>query len=1063
MNLLVFLKSIGKQKPKHSRFSKTAKMLSAAVLTFCLLLGSMASGYISDVLAEEPSVTEAENLFGDIAGAPTSVAAPLELGIIFQSTVSGKITGVRVFGVTGETGEHTVRIWRNSDNSIVSGPHTFDFIGSDRWETFILPEPLEITPETEYTVSVSTGTDDNKLFAYITGGVAALGGNGKHLIWPANAAVYSVVIGSMPIARSGDNYMRDVVFEADEPSVPEDAEFFDSLNLDYPGLEQVKAAVDNADYETAKNELDRYLKNRKAPYIAPGYRIDDRPKISAGEENTGSGVYHTTLTVDWTGWKQVEIPFSAFEIEGDPIGWGKIDKISFMASEWGHTPTSNTTLIFDDIKISNGSEELLIADFEEGSQFEWMSPPTASKLTGILTERELVKGGSFAGKWTRHDIMDIVENIYIPHNWQPYDALKLWAYSTEATNAEVEIVLASEAHDATAANNVVSHKFNLNNMELQLPEDIDWTYLPDNGDVEWTYALNRHAFWLTLADAYWGTGDETYAQEWVDQFTDWYMERPVPPTNSGYSNVSWRTLEAGIRLPNFVAAWSKLRVSPALTADVHIMFLKSILDHGRYLLNYHGENNWFVTESVGLLAAAIMFPEFKEAEAWYNAGFERLEGELSNQLYPDGSHKELAMQYGMIIPMGYEGIIRMASHNEREIPQGLRQNMESAYNYFMYMIEPTLELPQTNDSDRIGALGIQTLLLPAANLYDRPDMLYAAWGGAIGEKPDNTSYSFDYAGHYVMRSDWTSDAMYLMVDAGPFGAGGHQHEDFFNIDLTAYGKPMLVDPGRYTYSGIWRHYFRQTNAHNTIMYDDKFQNRTASVSTYVTDSPMQNTWINSGNFDFFQGIYNYGYGTPVDKSINHERSIVFVKPGYWIVHDRLTGTGTHKYDLHWQLNGISSFTDPDTMRVSSTDEGQPNLHIIPTATEGLTQKVIMGQDEPNIKGWWSKTYGIKEPITQIIYTKRDQPAPAFFETVLYPVDTGITEVPEVVSLDVLQGQTSLSKTDASAVRVNTLDGSEDTVFISYIPRRETAFGGYKFDGSMAIVRKDSDDSVTSIL
>jgi hypothetical protein len=494
-----------------------------------------------------------------------------------------------------------------------------------------------------------------------------------------------------------NTFVQFAPLRASAESQTDDTVFFSALDLDYPGLESVKAAVENNDYETARAELANYYRNRTAPYVAAGFRLGDQPQFPI--EGTGSGQYHATLTIDWTGWKLVSIPFEEFSINGTPIGWNKIDRITFDASGWGHTPTSNTTVIFDDIKIINESESRIIADFEESSQLAWLSLIDAETITGLFTEKQFVKAGANAAKWTRHDIMKKVECVSIPHNWMPYDALEFWAYSPEATNASVEIVLTSEYYNNPAADELLNHLFF---STWQQGEDIDWTALPPGiVDVEWTYQLNRHEFWLTLADAYWGTGDEAYAQEWVNQLTDWIEDRPVPSAST-YNDVTWRTLEAGIRLPNHIKAFTKFLGSAAFTDDALIAFLKSILDHGRYLHRSPSTgNNWAIIESVGLIHAAVMFPEFAEADTWYADTFAKLENELSAQINPDGSHVEFSMLYDIGIPFNYLGSILIAEQNDREVPGQLLGKLENAYAYFAYMNKPTNTLPQTNDSDLI--------------------------------------------------------------------------------------------------------------------------------------------------------------------------------------------------------------------------------------------------------------------------------------------------------------------------------------------------------------------------
>src|SRR5699024_4731794 len=70
----------------------------------------------------------------------------------------------------------------------------------------------------------------------------------------------------------------------------------------------------------------------------------------------------------------------------------------------------------------------------------------------------------------------------------------------------------------------------------------------------------------------------------------------------------------------------------------------------------------------------------------------------------------------------------------------------------------------------------------------------------------------------------------LLGDLGPFGAApvfaGHNHADFGSFVLWIDDRPMIVDPGTYTYrsdakaNGVdWRDHMRSSLAHNTVTVD----------------------------------------------------------------------------------------------------------------------------------------------------------------------------------------------------------------------------------------------------
>lgn len=168
------------------------------------------------------SFAAAESMFASKTGTRYYDNAAYELGTIFRSSTAGQITAVKAYGVTGETGSHTVRIWSNSNNTVVAGPYTWNYTGNNSWLTYTLPTALSITANTDYTVTVSTGADSSKYYAAINGDFSSAGSNGASLSWPANAGVFTSSLGTRPTSSwNGSNYLRDVVFNTTAPGIPD--------------------------------------------------------------------------------------------------------------------------------------------------------------------------------------------------------------------------------------------------------------------------------------------------------------------------------------------------------------------------------------------------------------------------------------------------------------------------------------------------------------------------------------------------------------------------------------------------------------------------------------------------------------------------------------------------------------------------------------------------------------------------------------------------------------------------------------------------------------------------
>jgi hypothetical protein len=130
-----------------------------------------------------------------------------ELGTRLFSTVPGKITAIRFWKASSETGTHVGRIW--SATGVLLTSVTFIGETASGWQQQSLPTPLTITANTEYLASVNTGggfyvaTDVGLSSQVVSGNLrSVVGGNGRYGpvgIYPLNSYLDS-------------NYFRDIVF-----------------------------------------------------------------------------------------------------------------------------------------------------------------------------------------------------------------------------------------------------------------------------------------------------------------------------------------------------------------------------------------------------------------------------------------------------------------------------------------------------------------------------------------------------------------------------------------------------------------------------------------------------------------------------------------------------------------------------------------------------------------------------------------------------------------------------------------------------------------------------------
>jgi hypothetical protein len=133
---------------------------------------------------------------------------PFELGVKFQSSVAGHVTGLRYYRVTGETGTHIGHLW--SATGTLLGTTAFTNEGASGWQTASFATPIAVSAHITYVASVNS----NSVLGYTSHGLAASVSNGTlSTVADGLNGVYSATKGSFPTSSSGGtNYFRDVVF-----------------------------------------------------------------------------------------------------------------------------------------------------------------------------------------------------------------------------------------------------------------------------------------------------------------------------------------------------------------------------------------------------------------------------------------------------------------------------------------------------------------------------------------------------------------------------------------------------------------------------------------------------------------------------------------------------------------------------------------------------------------------------------------------------------------------------------------------------------------------------------
>jgi heparan-sulfate lyase len=247
-----------------------------------------------------------------------------------------------------------------------------------------------------------------------------------------------------------------------------------------------------------------------------------------------------------------------------------------------------------------------------------------------------------------------------------------------------------------------------------------------------------------------------------------------------------------------------------------------------------------------------------------------------------------------------------------------------------------------------------------------------------------------------MRSGYDEDAHWGFFDIGPWGTG-HQHNDKLHLSVTAYGRDLLVDAGRFAYRGDlarkFRRYATGSAGHNVILIDSAGQ----AAGPQATSEPVsENQYKITEQFDFASSSFEAFSG--IEGESKHSRSVFYMRGKFWIVLDQVdTDRPRHIQALwHWHPD-IDVATRANG--VVSTTEDKGNLNVIPVGNTAWKIQHVKGQEEPSPQGWYSEKYNVSEPAVATIYSAQIQNSASFI-WILQPSEKSVTPLSaEIVSQD----------------------------------------------------------------
>jgi heparinase II/III-like protein len=518
--------------------------------------------------------------------------------------------------------------------------------------------------------------------------------------------------------------------------------------------------------------------------------------------------------------------------------------------------------------------------------------------------------------------------------------------------------------------------------------DIAYDELDRPSDVKVPWELSRCQHFVGLGQAYWLTGDERYADEFVAETTDWIAANPMA------YGVNWAcAMDVALRAVSWIWGFHFFAGAQACAGEAfRRRFLHALFLHGEFIVRHLEKadlnGNHYLCDGVGLVFLGCFFRRARAAERWLALGRSIVEGEIFTQTTPDGVDFEQSTAYHRLVLEAFLTSYVLLRLSGADPPAKCWSRLERMCDFVAAYTKPNGRAPLVGDADdgRIQVLGHQErndhryLLSSAALVFGRADFKSAAarcWGetfwllgidaperfAQIDDEPDRrTSIAFPDGGFFVLRAP----ATHVFVDCGDVGfggRGGHGHNDILSFELFMNGFNVVTDCGAYLYTASrdWRNRFRSTSFHNTVQVDGEELNRfiapDALWQLHYDATPAGAVMTTSGPADGFRGGHR-GYER-LSPPVSHVRRIVVdkLKPRV-LVADEIAGNG--RRDLVWRFHldpAVRAAVDGYDVRLSC------NGRVVWVMPLGPGHALSLSLDE----GWVSPGYGVKVPATVLVW------------------------------------------------------------------------------------------------
>jgi len=601
---------------------------------------------------------------------------------------------------------------------------------------------------------------------------------------------------------------------------------------------------------------------------------------------------------------------------------------------------------------------------------------------------------------------------YIFENSEPFkDGLK--RFSTEDLRREADEILAGKFRlfggpPVDLGSPPDWGRIPLSSVQDSIPLEKHWTEYEGGSskDLRLLWEPARFGWAFTLCRAYQFTGEPRYATGVLELLLSWMKSNPPnhgPHWGSGQ--------ESALRIMALTFAWYALEDHLETAQDEAAKILLALAVHAERIpptLSYARaqRNNHLLSEAVGLYSVGLLMPWFEQASEWKRLGRKWLIHVLDDQVFDDGGYIQYSTNYQRLALSAGLWAARLAEIHSEPLPDQTLGALRKMTHFLLVLTDPKNGTPPNwghNDGSNIlplstglqndyrpvlQAAALQFMEAPAfgSGAWDEMSVWLGLWDGgqalrAETDRDDLVGASstameaeteFPQAGLYAVRGD----SSWATLRCARFAARP-AHSDQLHMDLWWNGQIIARDAGtyRYTASPPWENAFSGAAAHNTLMADGREPMDRAGRFLWLnwSDARYLGRWqAEDGSVQALAAEH------PLKGGLKHRRSIVQAGASMWVVLDELIGSGNsterHRARLAWNLVDWPWELDEQSLTLQG-EQGNVRLRLTPGMDDIALYRageIVAGEmqsgEHSAVLGWWSPTYGYKEPALTLVAT-----------------------------------------------------------------------------------------------